>query len=230
MRSPAPTTRCWPSPPPATPPTASTSSPRGSSRSGPGWWRRRRPRPCCCIAACPTSAPATSRSRPACGPTPPRSACAAGRFGCLAADAAAEHPDAVVAADERTLVLELNAMLRERHLAPLIETVADRSRRARRALWRSATDQLVGAFLRAGRGVRSTRGGLPAGRRSWPAASRRCVLDVRIDRHAGHPMHVRDGCCLYYRLPDGPHCLSCPLLDEAERARRVAAERSPDGA
>jgi hypothetical protein len=144
------------------------------------------------------------------------------RFWCLPADPAARHPDATVVADERALALELNAALRERHLAPLIDAVAERSRRARRALWRSATDQLVGAFARAGEAMgaheegcrlaRLAAGGEPPMRGSG-----------RIDRLSGYPLHVRDGCCLSYRLPDGPHCLSCPLLDEAERALRVAA-------
>ena len=45
-----------------------------------------------------------------------------------------------------------------------------------------------------------------------------------FDRLKAYTLHVRDGCCLYHRLPDGPHCINCPLLHEAERARRLEAD------
>jgi hypothetical protein len=144
-----------------------------------------------------------------------------GRFWCLPADPAAAHPDATVVADERALVLELNATLRARHLAPLVDAIAERSRRGRRALWRSATDQLVGAFARAGEAAGALEEGCRLARLAAegepPMRGR-----GRFDRPRGYPMHVRDGCCLYYRLPDGPHCLNCPLLDEGERMLRAA--------
>jgi len=144
------------------------------------------------------------------------------RFWCLPADPAAGHPDATVVADDAALALALNATLRERHLAPLIETVAGFSLRGRRALWRSATDQLVGAFVRAGEATGNAEEGCRLARLA-AAGDPPMHGQARIDRHGGQPVHVRDGCCLYYRLPDGPHCLNCPLLDADERARRLAA-------
>jgi len=39
-------------------------------------------------------------------------------------------------------------------------------------------------------------------------------------------VHLRHGCCLYYRVPGAPKCIGCPLVTDAERARRVAAEGS----
>jgi ferric iron reductase protein FhuF len=39
-------------------------------------------------------------------------------------------------------------------------------------------------------------------------------------------VHLRAGCCLYYRVPGAPKCIGCPLVTDAERIRRVAAERS----
>ena len=35
-------------------------------------------------------------------------------------------------------------------------------------------------------------------------------------------LHVRAGCCLYYRLPAGLKCFSCPLIDDEDRRRLVA--------
>ena len=36
-------------------------------------------------------------------------------------------------------------------------------------------------------------------------------------------LHVREGCCLYYRDPRELKCFSCPLLDDEERRRSSAA-------
>jgi ferric iron reductase protein FhuF len=35
-------------------------------------------------------------------------------------------------------------------------------------------------------------------------------------------LHVREGCCLYYRTPTNVKCFSCPLLDDEARRRLVA--------
>ena len=38
----------------------------------------------------------------------------------------------------------------------------------------------------------------------------------------------RQTCCLRYRLPDAPPtCLSCRLMPESERRRRIAARLQP---
>ncbi len=34
-------------------------------------------------------------------------------------------------------------------------------------------------------------------------------------------LHVREGCCLYYRVPGGTKCWSCPLLHDDERRALV---------
>jgi hypothetical protein len=156
-----------------------------------------------------------------------------GRFWCLPGDAAADHPDATVVADERALVLELNAMLRERHLAELIETIAVRSRRGRRALWRGATDQLVGAFTRAGAALGCDADALALARIAGDG-EKPLRAEVRIERFEleGLPpytMHLRDGCCLYYRV-DGrpPNCSNCPLVDDERRVELLAAELRGD--
>jgi hypothetical protein len=151
-----------------------------------------------------------------------------GRFWCLPGDVAAGHPDATVVADEGALARELNATLRDRHLAPLVEAVADRSRRGRRALWRSATDQLVGAFARAGEAMGDAEQGYRLAQ-LVAAGEPPMRSKARIDRHVGYALHVRDGCCLSYRLPDSDHCVNCPLLGEDERARRLLADRGAAG-
>lgn len=152
-----------------------------------------------------------------------------GRFWCLPDDAAADHPDATVLPDERALVLELNAMLRERHLPALIETIAERSRRGRRALWRSATDQLVGAFTRAGAALDAEAEAIALARIAGDG-ERPMRAEVRIERFeldgmAPHTMHLRDGCCLYYRVNGRPpNCSNCPLVDADRRVELLTAE------
>jgi hypothetical protein len=134
-----------------------------------------------------------------------------------------------VVADVRALVLELNAMLRERHLAALIETVVRRSRRGRRALWRGATDQLVGAFTRAGAAL-GREADAEALARLAGAGAPPMRAEVRIERFElgdlpPYTMHLRDGCCLYYCV-DGrpPHCSNCPLVDDDRRVQLLTAE------
>lgn len=39
-------------------------------------------------------------------------------------------------------------------------------------------------------------------------------------------VHLRHGCCLYYRVPGATKCIGCPLVTDAERARRVASDAS----
>jgi hypothetical protein len=152
-----------------------------------------------------------------------------GRFWCLPDDAAADHSDATVVPDERALVLELNAMLRERHLPELIETIAQRSRRGRGALWRSATDQLVGAFTRAGGELGCDADAQALARIAGDGAPP-MRAEVRIERFElgdlpPYTMHLRDGCCLYYCV-DGrpPHCSNCPLVDDDRRVQLLTAE------
>jgi hypothetical protein len=39
------------------------------------------------------------------------------------------------------------------------------------------------------------------------------------------PVLVRNGCCLWHRVPGEPKCSTCPLLAEHERGARLTAER-----
>jgi hypothetical protein len=150
------------------------------------------------------------------------------RFWCLPDDADADHPDATVVADERALLAELNAALAARHLAPLIASVSAMTGRGPRALWRGAADRVVDAFTWTGEQL---------GRVDEAAGLARLAVDaepplrararMRVYAFAGlapHTLHLRDGCCLYYRLPDGPKCVNCPLLDDSERAARLEAD------
>lgn len=144
----------------------------------------------------------------------------------LPGDEQADHPDAQVVADEAALVAQLRRALADDHLGPLVETLNRLSRRPVRALWRSAADRVADAFLYAGQQL---------GRADEAhALAVACLRDapgplrarVELRDCGGEPMHVRDGCCLYWRAPIGERCLNCPLLDDGERAARAAAQRA----
>lgn len=147
----------------------------------------------------------------------------------LPGDPAAGHPDARVVADEAALAAELNRALADAHLAPLVATLNRMTRRPARALWRSAADRVADAFLYAGEQlgrVDEAHALAVASLRDAPAP-----LRARVERRVcgGEPMHVRDGCCLYWRTPSGERCVNCPLLGDDERAEMRAALRAQAG-
>jgi hypothetical protein len=153
---------------------------------------------------------------------------AATRFYALAADPDAAHADAVIVAGEEAQLRRLHAAL-SAQLAPLVEALNALTRRPRAALWRGATDRLAGAFLWAGEE-------LEQGERSRELARRTVALGPPLAGRARTQLvscgegeewtQVRDGCCLYYRVPGGVSCASCPLVADSERGELLAAERA----
>jgi FhuF-like iron-sulfur protein len=98
------------------------------------------------------------------------------------------------------------------HLTPLIAAVNQATKRPQTALWRAAKDRQDGAVA----WIAETTG------RPWRA--------LALLQHRAHVrmldlgtreqlLHVREGCCLYYRTPANVKCFSCPLLDDDERRR-----------
>jgi Ferric iron reductase FhuF-like transporter/FhuF 2Fe-2S C-terminal domain len=145
------------------------------------------------------------------------------RFHALPGDPDSKHPDAVPAADEHELLRRLGAMLVRAHLAPLVERLNRIARRPERALWRGVADRVAGAFLWIGDelGERERSRSLARGAvESAPELEAR----IRIQHVRSGPdetrVHLRHGCCLYYRVPGGVKCIGCPLVSDEERARR----------
>jgi hypothetical protein len=98
------------------------------------------------------------------------------------------------------------------HLTPLIPAVNAVTKRPQSALWRGAKDRVDGAiaWIAESTGRRGRAVDLLAGRAE--------LLLLDLPTHEAL-LHVRKGCCLYYRTPANAKCVSCPLLDEAERRR-----------
>jgi ferric iron reductase protein FhuF len=117
-------------------------------------------------------------------------------------------------------------MLVNAHLAPLVGTLNRVARRPERALWRGAADRVAGAFLWIGEelGARERARALARGAVGSVPELRAKVRIHRVGNGAKEThVHLRHGCCIYYRVPGAPKCIGCPLVTDAERIRRVAA-------
>jgi len=101
----------------------------------------------------------------------------------------------------------------EAHVAPLVTAVCERTRRPVKALRRGVADRVAAALIHAAQ----TRGDEPRGCALAKAAY--SDVDLRTLELPGYALtvHVRSGCCLYYRIPDKPKCWGCPLLTDDER-------------
>jgi hypothetical protein len=98
------------------------------------------------------------------------------------------------------------------HLTPLIAAVNAATKRPETALWRAVKDRTDGAIA----WIAET-----SGRRPRAFELLRDRAELRLLDLGTHEtlLHVREGCCLYYRTPANVKCFSCPLLDDEERRR-----------
>jgi FhuF 2Fe-2S C-terminal domain len=141
--------------------------------------------------------------------------------------AAEAGPEILAGESESDLVSRVVA-----ELGPLVERVNELSRRPRSALWRGAGDRVAQALVLAGEERGDAERGRRAARRALsvpgPLAGRlrieRLVVDGEVEL-----LQVRNGCCLWHRVPGEPKCSSCPLLDPGERVARLVAEREESG-
>lgn len=98
------------------------------------------------------------------------------------------------------------------HLTPLIVAVNQATKRPATALWRAAKDRQDAAIA----WIAETSGKRPRAFELLEDRAELRMLDLRTQEML---LHVREGCCLYYRTPANVKCFSCPLLDDAERRR-----------
>ena len=102
------------------------------------------------------------------------------------------------------------------HLAPLIAAVNAATKRPAKALWRAAKDRQDGAIAWVAE---------ISNQRERAFTLLEDKAQVRLLDLGTHEMllHVREGCCLYYRTPANVKCFTCPLLDDEERRRLSGA-------
>jgi hypothetical protein len=162
---------------------------------------------------------------------PAGAALVAPRFAAVAGDdEAAADPRAEIVPDDDALFAWTRARLFDGHLGPLVEALHDLAPVGRRLLWGNVAAATAGGFA-----ALSARPVHPIDpQHVLPEATR--LLDAPGSPTAGlaelFPVTHRSGtclfvrrqtCCLRYRLPDAPPtCLSCRLLPEPQRRRRIA--------
>lgn len=154
-----------------------------------------------------------------------------GGFVALPEDPATPHPDAAVVSDRNRLDVCLASVLIA-HFDAFVQTLNAASGRSRRALWRTVADRAATALLYAG---------LASNRMATAdAAARRALAHPPLEHPpryteiANRSVHLRHGCCLWWRTAAATTCLTCPLrvargdsaLPCPARAERTAAGRS----
>lgn len=153
------------------------------------------------------------------------------RYAALAGDReAAADPWAEIIDDEDALFAWARSRLFDGHLAALVDAMVDIAPVGRRLLWGNVAAATAGAFA-ALSAAKLPSADLAAqmlhdARRLLhePGSPIEGLADVfPVDHEGGVRLFVRrQTCCLRYRLPDAPRtCLSCRLLPEAERRRRI---------
>ena len=144
-------------------------------------------------------------------------------------------PDDPAAGDVGVSVVDGEAELRDRlhdelvrWSEPLVDALRERGPLGRRALQLGVADVVAGGLHwigeltgdvergeREGRAVISREGSLLRSTRA------------RFEEHSAgsivRRLYMRASCCLSYRLADGEYCMTCPLVDEGERATKVSA-------
>jgi ferric iron reductase protein FhuF len=153
------------------------------------------------------------------------------RYAALAGDTeAAADPWAEIVDDDDALFVWARSRLLDGHLATLVDALCDIAPVGRRLLWGNVAAATAGAFAALAAAEMPS-----AGRAAQMLRDARRLLDepgspieglaevFPIDHNGGVRLFVRrQTCCLRYRLPDAPPtCLSCRLMPEAERRRRI---------
>jgi ferric iron reductase protein FhuF len=153
------------------------------------------------------------------------------RFAALATDrAAATDRWAEIVADDDALFAWTRACLFDGHLAALVDALHDLVPIGQRLLWGNVAAATAGAFARlsasapasgdADRLMEEAHRLLDA-----PGSPTEGLVELFPVPHGGGARLFvrRQTCCLRYRLPDAPPtCLSCRLVPEPERRRRIA--------
>jgi ferric iron reductase protein FhuF len=154
-----------------------------------------------------------------------------GRFAALPGDPATGHPDADVVRNSRALDLCLRNWLIA-HFDPFVERLNAASGRPRAALWRSVADRTATALMYAGLAADRTEAARAIAERTLTGAPPLCH-PPRYTAIGEQPVHLRHGCCLWWRTDAATTCMTCPLRLSAgdravpclDRARRSPGDR-----
>jgi ferric iron reductase protein FhuF len=147
------------------------------------------------------------------------------RFAAVVGDAASSDPAAEVVPDTAALCAWTRRRAFDLHLAPLVDALAALAPVGRRLLWGNVAAACAGAFAALSTTGIDAASLLADGTAllDAPGAPTRGLAHLVPVEHGGttHLFVRRETCCMYNRLPDTPSCLSCRLLDDDERRRRI---------
>ncbi|MET7365713.1 (2Fe-2S)-binding protein [Streptomyces sp. NPDC005566] len=154
-----------------------------------------------------------------------------GTFACLPGDPAEGLPGVRRVSDEAALGDVLRTAVADL-VRPLCAALGPRVRRGPRALWGMVEDDLVSGIWYVGRmlGEEERAVGeagrlLPGPVAPFPAGAG--FRDLTAADGRSYPTRDRAGCCLYYTIRPAEACDTCPRTCDAERLRRIEAERTP---
>jgi ferric iron reductase protein FhuF len=147
-----------------------------------------------------------------------------GRFVALAGDPATAHPDADVVGNRNVLDLCLRSWLIG-HFDPVVETLNAASGRPRAALWRSVADRTATALMYAGLASNRTEAARAIAERTL-GGDPPLHHPPRYTELGEQPVHLRHGCCLWWRTAAGTPCLTCPLRVSGGDRAAPCLERS----
>ncbi|MET9291451.1 (2Fe-2S)-binding protein [Streptomyces sp. NPDC003077] len=148
-------------------------------------------------------------------------------FACLPGDPAAGLPGARVVADEETLRAAVREAVAE-HLGPLLEGFRSRLRRGPRALWGTATDEIVEGLWYVGHLLGEESRAMAELARLLPGDTAPYLKGAafrELTGPKGEALTTRDraSCCMYYTLRPEDTCVTCPRTCDTERVARLTA-------
>lgn len=155
------------------------------------------------------------------------------RFAVLPDDPAADHPEALVLADEAAMLGWMRERL-EAGIGPLIEAARGHARLGRRSAWRGVPDYVAAAFLMVGWGTED-QARYAADAEAFVTNSDSSMKGnntkffVVEDRGRRGAYLARGVCCQAYKEPDQDNCDSCPMLSQEELERRALTDLAARG-
>lgn len=145
-------------------------------------------------------------------------------FSCLPDDPLAALPEARPVSDEEALRAELRAAVAD-HMEPVLTAFRPRMRRGTRAMWGTATDELVNGLWHIGKllgeeqRARAEAALLLPGQTA-PFAGGAAFRTLSAPDGGRLPTRDRVSCCLFYTLRPAETCLTCPRTCDSDRISR----------
>ncbi|WP_059011293.1 (2Fe-2S)-binding protein [Streptomyces specialis] len=148
-------------------------------------------------------------------------------FTCLPDDPAAGHPLARVVPDGEALRAAVRQAAAD-HLGPVLAAFGPHMRRGPRALWGTATDELVESLWYMGSLVGEEERAMREAELLLPGSTApftRGASFRELSGPGGQSLRTRDraSCCMYYTLRPDDTCVTCPRTCDTDRVIRLAA-------